>query len=668
MMYSGLGRRGTGALLTLVLTLGPFTAGAAHAGGGKAHGDVAASPAGATGKVSPGVPYVKKVKVAGVEGLLVSLTVTAAPSATHYAAMDGAWDAAQAVWHGISDASAAGRDQQFAAVCPLAPSVGRHEVAVAVLDSSLGTVSAPRTVKVSLAGPFVKSVKLQELAGLEATFAITASASATHVALMEGHWDEAGAAWVPIHAKGGQPVITFAGGLTLPPVVGARTVFVAVRDEVLGLTSLPKSCTVKLSGPKLKKIDPSNGQFVGHTVTIDGQGFGAMGGTGACGVTFAGVPAIEITEWSDGRITCVVPDDAASGEVCVMTESGLAACKPYVVYASPAGLWDIVFTGSGEQFLLQLPVFREGETYYALLDGCQFCVLGASSGVLRGTMYEFTDDRDWVAGGGGDVYVEDTFSLNLAFDADTTARFTGSAKGDGSYALEGVRNSAEALPDSWPRSQVALEYGFWNHDTTANTSSVECLVIMRAATAGMVGLVDNGAKVIHAFSLEHPVGLPADLPLTVWYADYWLDVGLRPGDAGCSVTFADGPTLFQTLPVPVTPAPEAFLRNPLPDAAVAPGQDLTVRYETSGAGLLPGPYLVGLEIAEVQGYDWEDVLEYPEGGRGFVDGVLEFVIPGRTLQADTDYGIDIDITPLYEGLNRVHQCFEFRAHFRTLDE
>jgi|GEM_PF-585676 len=83
--------------------------------------------------------------------------------------------------------------------------------------------------------------------------------------------------------------------------------------------------------PVLSTIVPSAGP-IGTTVTLTGQYFGALQGTGV--VTFNGPPA-SIINWTDTRIVCNVPEGATTGTVRVTTEAGDSNGLVYMVSDGP---------------------------------------------------------------------------------------------------------------------------------------------------------------------------------------------------------------------------------------------------------------------------------------------------------------------------------------------
>ncbi|MDY6793935.1 MAG: carboxypeptidase regulatory-like domain-containing protein, partial [Actinomycetota bacterium] len=88
--------------------------------------------------------------------------------------------------------------------------------------------------------------------------------------------------------------------------------------------------------PEIMSIEPTSGE-IGSEVTVKGGNFGAV--QAGSSVIFSNERKAAVTSWSDASITCVVPDDAVSGNVVVETANGRSNGMWFSVLpaAEPAG-------------------------------------------------------------------------------------------------------------------------------------------------------------------------------------------------------------------------------------------------------------------------------------------------------------------------------------------
>jgi hypothetical protein len=80
--------------------------------------------------------------------------------------------------------------------------------------------------------------------------------------------------------------------------------------------------------PVIVSMTPGNGK-TGSRVVIAGEGFGATQGTSQ--VIFAEGKEAQVLTWSDGSITCLVPEEAMSGDVVVQTSRGTSNGYTFLV-------------------------------------------------------------------------------------------------------------------------------------------------------------------------------------------------------------------------------------------------------------------------------------------------------------------------------------------------
>ncbi|MBU1670577.1 MAG: IPT/TIG domain-containing protein [Actinobacteria bacterium] len=114
-------------------------------------------------------------------------------------------------------------------------------------------------------------------------------------------------------------------------LAGLRTVNIRFRDRAMpGNVSdvYQASITLVGSAPAITGVTPGAAR-VGEQVVIDGTDFGAPQ-TPEDRVTFNGISA-GIVDWTDTRITCVVPLGACTGEVTVVTDAGSASAEFHVI-------------------------------------------------------------------------------------------------------------------------------------------------------------------------------------------------------------------------------------------------------------------------------------------------------------------------------------------------
>ena len=103
-------------------------------------------------------PVMAALSSTGVAGTVVTLSIGVTGGPDQYAAMEGVWDAATAVWKTIPPGTTSRGRLTFTASSALTPTTGAHTVYVAARNSALNAVSAARSVTVSVATPVITSM------------------------------------------------------------------------------------------------------------------------------------------------------------------------------------------------------------------------------------------------------------------------------------------------------------------------------------------------------------------------------------------------------------------------------------------------------------------------------------------------------------------------------
>lgn len=178
---------------------------------------------------------------------------------------------------------------------------------------------------------------------------------------------------------------------TAPP--GSGTVSVTVRTPAGTSNGLPYTYTAP---PVVTSVDPSQGPtFGGNTVTITGTGL-----SGATGVLFGGVPALDFTVLSPTRVSAVVPPGPPGAvQVRVVTHGGTSAPGVFYFYvvapfltgltpdlAPTTGGNTVTITGTG---LALTSAVRFGTTpvaFTVLSDSQVSAVAPAGSGTVEVTL------------------------------------------------------------------------------------------------------------------------------------------------------------------------------------------------------------------------------------------------------------------------------------------
>ena len=112
---------------------------------------------------------------------------------------------------------------------------------------------------------------------------------------------------------------------TLARQAGLRTVYIRFRDAAMPANvSTTYSASIALVGnpPSITSLDPPEA-YAGDTVTVNGSDYGTPR-TFHDNVLVNGTAA-EVTSWTDTAVTCVIPANACSGTLTVVTDAGSAS-------------------------------------------------------------------------------------------------------------------------------------------------------------------------------------------------------------------------------------------------------------------------------------------------------------------------------------------------------